>query len=159
MSDDVTMARLDDQIDWYDRRSRKNQNYYKTLKIIVVIAAALIPLLSGLQLPFASLSDVPRWVLGAIGALIAVVEGIQQINQYHANWIAYRSTCEALKHEKYLYLSKAGPYAATAARRLLAERIELLVSQEHAKWASVQENADRTREPAVNKEPDERIST
>jgi hypothetical protein len=87
--DDVTMARLDDQIDWYDRRSRKNQSCYKTLKIVVIVAAALIPLLSGLQLPFTPPSGVPSWVLGALGAAIAIVEGIQQINQYHANWISY----------------------------------------------------------------------
>jgi hypothetical protein len=51
----------------------------------------------------------------------------------------------ALKHEKYLYLANAGPYAAaTTPRALLAERIESLVSQEHAKWASVQE-AEKAR--------------
>jgi uncharacterized protein YdeI (BOF family) len=45
--------------------------------------------------------------------------------QYHPNWITYRSTCEALKHEKYLYLAKAGPYAAVIdAHVFLAERIE-----------------------------------
>ena len=72
--------------------------------------------------------------------LIALLEGIQQISQYHANWISYRSTCEALKHEKFLYLGNAGTYAsAEDPRRLLAERIESLVSQEHAKWASNRE--------------------
>jgi hypothetical protein len=71
---------------------------------------------------------VPTWVLGVLGALIAIVKGVQQLNQYHADWISYRSTCEALKHEKFLYLAKAGPYAvATDPRVLLAERIEALL--------------------------------
>jgi len=49
---------------------------------------------------------------------------------------------EALKHEKFLYLAAAGPYAtATNAHTLLAERVESLVSQEHAKWASGQEQS------------------
>jgi hypothetical protein len=153
MSDDFTMARLDDQITWYDRQSQKNQRYYKNLKICVIGAAALIPLLSGLRLSFAFSEGMPSWVLGALGAGIAVLEGIQQVNQYHANWISYRSTCEALKHEKYLYLGNAGPYAAAvAAHGLLAERVESLVSQEHAKWASAQEYADRTKERATGKE-------
>jgi hypothetical protein len=61
--------------------------------------------------------------------------------------MAYRSTCEALKHERYLYLAKAGPYAAaTEPRVLLAERVEGLVSQEHAKWASTQQQSSRARE-------------
>ncbi|MGI8569091.1 MAG: DUF4231 domain-containing protein [Methylocella sp.] len=42
------------------------------------------------------------------------MEGLQQLNQYQANWIAYRSTSEALKHEKFLFLAKAGPFAAAA---------------------------------------------
>ena len=55
----------------------------------------------------------------------------------------YRSTAEALKHEKYLFLSSAGPYAAADRLRLLAERVEDLVSQEHAKWTQGWEQAER----------------
>jgi hypothetical protein len=144
MSDDVTMDRLDDQIAWYDRRSGTNQRSYKVLKIIVIVIAALIPLLSGVQFPFTPTGAVPPLVLGAMGAAIAVIEGIQQLNQYYGNWISYRSTCEALKHEKFLYLGQAGPYATAVDRHaLLAERVESLVSQENAKWASAQEIANR----------------
>jgi hypothetical protein len=81
-----------------------------------------------------------------MGASIALLEGLQQLNQYHQNWITYRSTAEALKHEKFLFLSTAGPYAAASnPNSLLAERIESLVSQEHAKWASSQEQTPRTQ--------------
>jgi hypothetical protein len=45
-----------------------------------------------------------------------------------------------LKHEKFTYLGKATPYANVPdPHALLAERIESLVSQEHAKWASTQQ--------------------
>jgi hypothetical protein len=143
VTDDPTLARLDDQIGWYDRKSTSSQKKYKALKIIVIAAAALLPLLSGSDLPFLE-AGVPRWVLGLIGILIGLIEGIQQLYQYQANWISYRSTCEALKHEKYLYLAIAGPYAAAVnPRALLAERIESLISQEHAKWASAQEKAKK----------------
>ena len=77
--------------------------------------------------------------------IIAIAEGMQQVNQHHANWTTYRATCEALKHEKYLYLAGAGPYsnAESAEKRLalLADRIEGLISQEHAKWVSAQDQA------------------
>src|SRR5262249_5612342 len=83
-------------------------------------------------------------VTAGLGVFIVVLEGMQQLNQYHANWISYRSTCEALKHEKYLYLAQAGPYAGAAnPRAMLAERIESLVSQEHAKWSSAQAPAEK----------------
>ncbi|HWX20688.1 MAG TPA: DUF4231 domain-containing protein [Candidatus Binatia bacterium] len=58
------------------------------------------------------------------------------------DWFTYRSTCEDLKHEKYLWLAKAGPYASVERPdALLAERIESLVSREHAKWVSTSEQA------------------
>jgi hypothetical protein len=80
------------------------------------------------------------WATAGLGVFIVVAEGLQQLYRFQSNWIAYRSTSEALKHEKLLYLAKAGIYAiANDAHALLAERIESLVSQEHAKWASTQE--------------------
>ena len=72
------------------------------------------------------------------------LEGLQQLQQYQQNWTTYRSTCERLKHEKYLYLAQAGPYTkAPRPDALLAERVEGLVSQEHAAWVSQQQEASR----------------
>ena len=71
-----------------------------------------------------------------------VVEGIQQLGQYQANWINYRSTSEALKHEKFLYLSNAGQYYGVAdQQRMLAEQTEALLSQENSKWTSGREQS------------------
>jgi hypothetical protein len=125
----VTLARLDDQISWYSRKSGTNQRRFKVLKATTIISAALIPVattaggLAGAR------------VAAGLGVLIAIVEGLQQMNQYYANWSAYRATAEALKHEKFLYLAQAGAYANPAtARNVLAERIETLISEENAKW-------------------------
>jgi Protein of unknown function (DUF4231) len=120
-------------------RSEGNQRRYKTLKITVIILAALIPLLSGLDIPYIAPTGVPKSFLGLLGALIAIIEGLQQVNQHHATWISYRSTAEALKRERFLYLGKAGPYLAVPdARILLAERVEGIVSQERANWFASQ---------------------
>jgi len=138
MADEITMQRLDQRIEWYDRHAAYNQRAYKVLKLIVIVAAALIPFLSGTE------GFKPAWLVGALGVVIAVTEGIQQLNQHHVNWTSYRSTCEALKHEKYLYLAKAAPYAeAIDSHALLAERVESLMSQETAKWATLQEGLGR----------------
>ncbi len=136
---DPTMERLEDQINWYDHKSRYSQQAYKSLKVIEIVSAALVPLTAGMHLPAV--------VTGTLGVMIAVLEGLLQLNQYQHDWITYRSTCETLKHEKYLYLAKAGPYsAATAPHVLLAERIESLVSQEHATWAAGQEEAAKQKQ-------------
>jgi len=131
---DPTMGRLDDQIAWYDRKSQINQRVYKRMKMVEILAAALIPFLAAWRFPHVLV------VTAALGLMITVIEGALHLNQYQENWIAYRSTCESLKHEKYVYLGKASPYASAAdPHALLAERVESLVSQEHAKWASAQQ--------------------
>lgn len=126
---DPIMEHLEDQITWYDKHSHKNQRGFNCSKVVEISAVALIPLsaLYGL-----------RWAASGLAGFALMVEMIVHQNQYQENWIEYRSTCEALKHEKYLFLGRAGPYAdALDAHSLLAERIESLVSQEHAKWASI----------------------
>jgi hypothetical protein len=131
---DPIIERLEDQLAWYDRKSLANQRAYKRIKVTEILAAAIIPFLAGLGLPHTGI------VTGGLGVLITVLEGLLHLNQYQQNWITYRSTCEALKHEKYTYLGNAAPYANVAdPHALLTERIESLVSQEHAKWASTQQ--------------------
>src|SRR3954466_1078824 len=129
-------ARLEDQIAWYDRKSGHAQHWFKRLKVCQLVLAAAIPVAAGVS--------APAWLVGGAGALIVILEGLQQLQQYQQNWTTYRSTCERLKHEKYLYLAKAGPYvAAPRPDALLAERVEGLVSQEHAAWVSQQQEVSK----------------
>jgi Protein of unknown function (DUF4231) len=128
-------ARLEDQIAWYDAKSQHNQRWFKLLKVCQIITAAAIPVAAG--------ASAPAWLVGGAGALIVVLEGLQQLQQYQQNWITYRSTCERLKHEKFLFAARAGPYASSEPEALLAERVESLVSQEHAAWVSQREEAAR----------------
>lgn len=136
---DVVLERVDNEISWYDSKSAYNQRLFKRLKIATLAISISIPLAALLV----TLSPIVGAVTtGALGATIALLEGLQQLNQYHNNWIAYRSTAESLKHEKFLFLSMAGAYAsAQNPKALLAETVETLVSSEHAKWTSVQEQA------------------
>ena len=131
---DPIIARLEDQITWYDCKSRSAHNSYKRMKILEIFAAAVIPFLAGFHFAHVML------LTGGLGVLITILEGILHLNQYQQNWTNYRSTCEALRHEKYVYLAKAAMYgSAPDPHALLAERVESLVSQEHAQWASVQQ--------------------
>jgi hypothetical protein len=100
---DPIVERLEGQIAWYDRNSLSAQRTFKRCKVVEIIAAALIPLLTGLRFSEAV------WIAGGLGVVVTAIEGVVHLNQYQQNWITYRSTCEALKHEKYLYLAKAGP--------------------------------------------------
>jgi hypothetical protein len=121
--------RIQEQIGWYDTKSRHNQRWFKGLKVCQIVTAAAIPVAAGVS--------APAWLVGGAGASIVVLEGLQQLQQYQQNWTTYRATCEQLKHEQFLYMSHAGHYAGDDdPDALLAERVESLVSQEHAAWIS-----------------------
>ena len=133
VADETSAAyqRLEEQLNWYDSKAELNQGWYRRLKVLQLVAAAVVPVAAG--------QSAPAWVTGGLGALIVVVEGIQQLFQLQPNWSTYRSTCEALKHEKFLYLASAGPYReAEWPEATLAERVENLVSQETVAWADTQ---------------------
>lgn len=46
-SEEYVERRLDDQINWYDRKSDANQLWFKRLRFAEIVAAAIIPFLSG----------------------------------------------------------------------------------------------------------------
>jgi hypothetical protein len=136
----ATLQRLDDQISWYNSKSETAQRWFKFLKIIQFVTAGVIPLIALFGVPAADK------ISAVLGLTILVVEGLQQLNQYQANWISYRTTAEALRHEKYLFLAHAGPYSnAERPIALLAEHIEGLVSQENKKWIRAQESVGKAR--------------
>ena len=127
MPRDVALNRLEDQIGWYDRKSIASQAQYKRLTFVATVAAALVPLFAG--------ASVDRWVTGGVGVLVLACNLLLKLNGYELNWLNYRSTCEALKHEKFLFLAMAGPYKdPDTSVTELAERVESQVSVEHAKW-------------------------
>lgn len=123
--------RLEAQLQWYDRKSVSCQNWYKNLKAVQITLTILIPAMSFLP------TDCAKWTTIIAGSAIALLETMQHMNQYSTLWVTYRSTAERLKHEKYLFLSAAGPYRdVQEAERFiqLAERVEEHVSTEHANW-------------------------
>ena len=140
--------RLNDQLEWYDRKSGENQRRYKQIKVAQLVLAGSIPV-------FALVGDLwGRWVTAILGASVAILEGLQQLGQYNNLWASYRATAEQLKHEKYLFLAKSGPYSGLKeekALRLLAERVEERVSTEHAKWVSERSQRADKQEQQSNK--------
>lgn len=137
---DVTMERLDDQLSWYDRSSVKAQHRFKVIKTLTFVLAGLVPVSAAF--------DLPSSVAAVLGFGVLFAEGLLQLHQYELHWQTYRTTAEMLKHEKYLFLAGAGPYAeAQDAKRMLAERIESIVSQEHARWVASHEERKRGKQP------------
>lgn len=129
--DEYISSRVDDQIGWYDRKSKTAQRWFKGLRAIEVVSAAAIPLIAGFAVdPFPV-----TLVVGVLGALIAVISSLVSLNQFQENWTEYRTTCESLKHEKFLFLTKAEPYHEDEKFRLFVQRVESLISKENSAWS------------------------
>src|SRR5271165_7657706 len=88
---DPIIDRLEDQIGWYDAKSGKLQKTYKRIKVVEIIAAALIPFLAALHIsglsapaPGSLLAEHPYFTVGTLtallGVLITILEGILQLN-------------------------------------------------------------------------------
>lgn len=136
--DEYLTLRVDDQIRWYDEKSKQAQKKYKQLQTMEIIIAALIPILSGMS----TKHFVIPIIIGILGAAIIVIEALSSLNNYHENWIEYRSTCELLKHEKWLYEMRAYPYGDNSTpENLFVSKIENLISSESNKWKT--NNADK----------------
>lgn len=133
-SSHASWERLEDQLGWYDRKSLACQRLFKRTKAAQLILGSAVPVLA--------LTDSATLLTAVVAAAVVLLEGLQQLNQWQSNWVLYRSTAEALKHERYLYLARAGPYRGGDAPTVLAERVEGLVSQEHAKWTDARQSSD-----------------
>jgi hypothetical protein len=121
--------RLEDQINWYDSKSQTNQRWFKRLRFTEIICAAIIPFLAG-----APSSIYGQIVIGILGIVIAVSASLSVLNKYQENWLTYRTTCETLRHEKYLFLTKCKPYDNSDSFNKLVERVESLISKENSHW-------------------------
>ena len=129
---DPVWLRLEEQLHWYRTSSRRAQNAYKRVKLGQIAVGAVVPVLAAVE--------VAGWVTAMVAATVVIAEGAQQLFQWQSNWTLYRSAAETLKREQFLYVSEAGPYTGADRRRVLAERVEAVLSNEHTRWAAERDN-------------------
>lgn len=128
--------RVESQINWYENKSKWNKSWFTRLKSAEIILALVIPFLSGTAFGENS-CDLPALIaVGIIGIFVAAVTGLITLLKLQENWFEYRSIAESLKHEKYLYLTKAGPYKERGSFSAFVERFESYISKENTQWAS-----------------------
>ena len=126
--------RVDGQINWYDKKSQFNQRWFKCLRVGEIVAAAAIPFLAGYM---SNKTPAIQIVVGFLGFIIAIIAGVVALCQFQENWVEYRTTCESLRHEKYLFLTQTEPYNVDNPFPLFVQRVESLVSTENTKWSQL----------------------
>jgi hypothetical protein len=132
--DDLVWQQMTAIFAWYDKSATRSRLLYQCLKLAALVAGAAVTVLAAISAPAA--------LTASLAGLIVVVEGAQQLFQFHPNWISYRSTAEALRQQAFLYAAGVGPFDdETTRRELLATSLRDLTMRENAAWTSTMRQA------------------
>lgn len=131
--------RLDDQIQWYDKKSISFQKKYKIIAITTLVMSSLISLLTVLSLIFIKYNNLIVILSSIFSISVPILIGIEKIYKNYENYINYRRTCEELKREKIFYLNNIEPYNNENNLNLLIKRCESIMAHESGIWAQINE--------------------
>lgn len=118
--------RLEDQINWYSKKSTQNKRCFFLFNGMASIVAALIPVLFHFK-------DINPYI-PFFGVLITILISFSSLLKFHELWVSYRTTSESLKHHKFLYISKVKPYHLEGRFHTLVENVEAIISKENSTW-------------------------
>lgn len=170
--------RVEDQIEWYNRKSSLNQQKYKLIKKRDIIISSVIPVIisfsavgavEALNFEFTlhnrtatiGLNTVFQITAAVAGVFLVIFNKVIDLEEYYKLWKDYRSTCEALQHERLMYLTRTEPYDEDDAFPILVDKIESILNNETQKWkqkpqAQQQQPQGAKQKPqAPQKGPDE----
>jgi Protein of unknown function (DUF4231) len=87
---------------WYHRAASRSRVAYLTLRLVAIAGGAAVIVLAAVSAPAAPTASVA-------GAIV-VMEGAQQLFQFHPNWITYRATADELRRQAFAYVARVGPF-------------------------------------------------
>lgn len=131
-SEEYFKERLQNQINWYSKRSKFNKSVFLILSITEIVIASSIPFLVSY---ITDKNPEFKIVVGFLGVVIAIITGAIALFKSQELWIEYRTTCELLKHQKFLFQTGTEPYDKKDAFHTLVDNVESLISIEHSKWS------------------------
>ncbi|WP_338792124.1 DUF4231 domain-containing protein [Bernardetia sp. MNP-M8] len=154
--------RLIDQMNWYDRKSSENKKKYKRIKRAEAIIAALIPVV----ITFGAFKIVQENDLGVYLQVVAALAGVAlvimnsflELDEHHKLWKEYRVTCEMMRHERYMYMTRSEPYDEADAFPRLVEKIEAILNSETQRWKQIDKKTDKKQKNPALQEDNENIT-
>ncbi len=146
---DYLNKRLVEQINLYDKKAHVNRIYFLALQTLTIIAAALVPVLSGVDTAkigwLAGLLGDTKPLVAFLGGASAVIASLLGLFKCQENWVKYRAACEDLRSHFVQYQVGVVIYEDRArAFKLLVENCERIISAERGQW--VQQNNPASKE-------------
>lgn len=111
----------------YSRGATRNRVAYQIGRVATLLLAAAVTVLAAVGAP-AALS-------ASLAAAIVVIEGMQQLFQWHQNWISYRASAETLRRHAFAYAARTAPYDGEDRAGRLAAMLTELTERENVDWA------------------------
>lgn len=127
--------RLEDQRDWYSKKSIVNKNYHHWFKLMTIVFSILITVILGLE-NYLSISNISAPIASVLGALVAILTSVSGLMKFEEKWINYRGCSEQLKRERYLFEAGSAPYDKKDSNKLLVSRVENIISRENTDWST-----------------------
>jgi Protein of unknown function (DUF4231) len=130
----TAIERYEEQLDWYETHSTRDQNLFKGFQVLTLIFTALTPVLI-------AAGDVSPGIEAASSAVAAVCAGVLAVFNWRGNWVRFARTAEQLKSEKaYFDTRTSSAYAPTLTDEQALEafmvRIESAALRETGDWGA-----------------------
>lgn len=129
------------QIKWYDKKSSKNQFWYKICMIISIIMSACIPVLTlMLDLPHGIIIKI---IISTLSSSITGISAIIALYNYRELWVQYRTNCEILKSTLFRFFTRSGEFKEledTKVYDVLITSCENYIVKEFETWGSIKIN-------------------
>ncbi len=140
--------RYQDQVQWYDAKASRNQKIYRRCQWALIGLSAVTPALVGLKVEFV-IAGFSHSLAIYTSVAVAVLSASLKTFKFQENWINYRTTCETLRKEKYLFEAGLQGYGKSPDREaLFVNRVEALISRENTLWLSAQKNPEEDESPS-----------
>ena len=160
--EDYMQDRVDKQIAYFDRKSYNSQTQYKRLKRIEFYLASSIPVL----VSFSTMEIVKKAVFGHVqdaefnldllfqivaaiaGIVLAILNKLMDLESYLDLWKTNRANCEAIEHERFMFLTRSGDYdedEETAFAKLV-DKVESIINNDVQKWKQKNKTEDQQPE-------------
>lgn len=123
----LVWAQFRSQFEEYSRAARNNRLAYQSAKVVAIVVAAVVTICAALS--------APAWLTASLGGVLVVLEGLQQMFQWQANWIGYRRSAEQMRQHGMAFAAGMAPYEGPDRRRLLAALMRDVALAENTTWA------------------------
>lgn len=125
---------------WYDRKAVKMKALHLRLRTMSVIGGAIVPVLVNVSVPYVNV------LTTMLSLMVVVLVSLESVYHFREQWKNYRSTEQALGHERVYFITRCGSYEGlheAEAFRLLVERVESMIAAENASTLSTMTLADQ----------------